>query len=111
MVSVVTVSIGRCVGDVPMPDGRWSAFQDAVRFALSGCESTVFVDGASSVGRWCDEATGSEVSEDSATWVAECGRPELLAELLAVLAGQYGQDAIALTVGETTLCRPTMVTR
>jgi hypothetical protein len=96
--TTVTVSIGRNVGDEPLSPDRWLAFKYAVRSGL-GEDATVYVDGAASIGQW------QGVSEESATWVADIEetRAALLSRHLAKVALEYGQDAIALTLGETRL--------
>lgn len=96
--TTVVVSIGRNVGDVPLSDEHWLAFQDEVRHALS--MGTLYVDAAHSRGEWLG------VAEDSATFVADDFTPYsvgLVSDALAVIGGRYGQDAVAVTTGETTL--------
>lgn len=99
--TTATISIGRNVGDKPLSADRWLAFRYAIRQGL-GDDATVYVDGATSVGEW------QGVSEESATWVADITpeRASVLSGHLAKVALDYGQDAIALTLGETRLVTP-----
>ena len=99
--TTATVSIGRNVGDKPLSPDRWLAFKYAVRQCL-GEDATVHVDGATSLGEW------QGMSEESATWVADITpeRASVLGRHLAKVALEYGQDAIALTLGETRLVTP-----
>lgn len=99
--TTATISIGRNVGDKPLSADRWLAFRYAVKNEL-GEGATVHVDGALSVGEW------QGVSEEAATWVADITpeRASVLGRHLAKVALEYGQDAIALTLGETRLVTP-----
>lgn len=94
----VTVSIGRGAHERQEPLDRieWSAFRLAVGRLLD-VDGTVFVDGAASTGEWDGRA------EESATFVAEYPQHALasLRAGLRWLAKEYGQQAIALTVGRT----------
>lgn len=96
--STITVSVGRNVGNVPMSDQAWQDFRAEVRRALS--MGTIHVDDARSIGEWLG------VSEESSTFVADDftpGAAEMVTDALAIIGGRYGQDAVAVTVGETRL--------
>lgn len=88
----VYVSIGRNIGASPMPQERWTAFQDDVWDTLIGL-GTVFT-----------VAEGDGVYEGqverSAVAVAEIDKADLpiLRDRLAHLAARYGQECIALAV-------------
>jgi hypothetical protein len=96
----VTISIGRGVpGGGDMFADEWDDFRNDVRGVLETFGATVYVDAAQSVGEW------EGVAEESATWVAAVPSDcvEWLRGSLGVLRERYQQDAIALTIGETTL--------
>jgi hypothetical protein len=95
----VTVSIGRNVGDQPMPENRWQDFRDGISGYLARFADVVYVDAAHSVGEW------DGILEDSATYVAAVPAANVngLRACLVLDCWQYGQDAIALTIGETEL--------
>jgi len=93
------VSIGRNIGDEPMRAESWRDFRAAVAAVLED-----------NVGRLVSETVGrgyyGGAAEDTAVVVAE-GSPALLARddlerRLAILARRYGQESIALTIGEPT---------
>lgn len=88
----VYVSIGRNIGETPMPDDRWAAFQDDVWDALIDL-GTVFTLAEG------DGIYDGRV-ERSAVAVAEVDEADLpyLRDRLAVLAGRYQQECIALAV-------------
>lgn len=95
----VTISIGRNVGDQPMPASEWRKFRAHVRDSLALCGGCVHVDAAHSVGEWDGKP------EDSATWVAAipADTVEELRVDLRLFCAIYDQDAIALTIGDTDL--------
>lgn len=98
----VTISIGRNVNDRPMSAALWAGFTLDVQTLLENVEAEIFVRTAKSEGVW------DGVSEDSYTWVASVDAAYLsaLEVNLSRLADTYLQDAIALTVGTTTLVTP-----
>ena len=102
--NTVTVSIGRNIGAVPMPEQSWADFTSDVESVLRLYCSTFFVSAAWSMGSW------EGVEEESRTWVAELNSEgdepdpaDRLEKSLSFLATVYLQDAIALTVGSTVL--------
>ena len=97
MSATVTVSIGRNVEDVPMPLAEWRRFRADVRRALGGVRP--YVSDARTIGEWAG------VAEESRTWVAPIAAQDVqtLVASMADLATRYRQDAIAVTVGTTTL--------
>lgn len=93
----LTIGIGRSVKDGPMDTRTWEEFRSAVDAALHDRKLHPVFYGVG-VGEY------EGVREDSATWViAEYSDAQLtLIRLdLTRLARYYGQDSIALTVGET----------
>lgn len=106
-IRTVTVSIGRNVGDRAMPEQRWEHFREDVDGYVDVYATDVHVRDAAGIGRWVSDA-GDVIVEDSRTWVADVRADEVAAmsSRLAFVAWEYGQEAIALTVGETTLVRP-----
>jgi len=97
--ATATISIGRGGGERRLSDNLWSAFTGNIGDLLNACDATVFVDGAESIGEW------EGVSEESRTWVADIGDTDrfYIMGWLSATAGAFSQDAIALTIGETTL--------
>jgi hypothetical protein len=97
--ATATISIGRGGGDRRLSDNLWSAFTDNIRDLLNECGATVFVDAAESIGEW------EGVAEESRTWVADTGETERfwIMGWLSGTAHTFEQDAIALTIGATTL--------
>lgn len=104
---VITVTIGRNVGDTPMSVARWSEYRSDVaallrRLAASGINPTFeFHNG---YGEWHGVAEDSHkatlmlnhaLADDDIAW---------LRRDLADLAWLYDQDAIALTIGVSELC-------
>ena len=96
---IVTVSVGGSKQGVPMTDDVWRSLQTSVRNALA---NTVGPIAFATLG----ESTWHGVSERS--YVASVLQPKLntldrLRSLLRQLADAYGQDAVALTVGSSSL--------
>lgn len=103
-----TVTIGRNVGTTPMPERDWAAFQRQVEYALS--ESLgwgePYPERHTGVGVW-DGVTEESFKVTAFTnYPADPYSVSLLRDRLAVLAGDYNQDAIALTLGESELVTP-----
>ena len=103
--TTVVVSIGRRAHAAQEPLDRfdWHRFKEAVAALLSeATDSTLHVDGALSVGVWND------VAEESATFVASV--PEHAVRTVRAglrwMAKEWGQEAIALTVGTTEFVTP-----
>jgi hypothetical protein len=104
-VVTVTISIGRNAqsqddpGDQRPLDGHhWESFKAQVRTLLTEVvDGTVHVDRARSTGLWAGRV------EESATFVANIPQSALatLRAGLRLLAATWGQDAIALTIGQT----------
>lgn len=80
-----------------MPLGEWRRFRRDVRGALGDVRT--YVADARTVGEW------GGVPEESRTWVAPVATADVpaLVSAMAELAARYRQDAIAVTVGTTTL--------
>jgi len=100
--ATATISIGRGGLERRLSDIAWREFATTIRQMLNHIGATVFVDGAESIGEW------EGVSEESRTWVADIGThsPDFITGWLEMTAALYEQDAIALTIGETTLVTP-----
>lgn len=106
MSTSTVVSIGRNVGDQPLSTAEWTRFKsqalEEVRFAAALKGGQVVFHGEGQ-GQWAGE-DGVTVFEGSFTVVAAGPvDTDLLAETLAVLAWEFGQEAIAVTTGETAL--------
>jgi|GEM_PF-2453751 len=106
--ATVQVNIGRNVGDEPMPERRWRRLVGLVHGlvgALTG-DGTHVDEPHYGSGEWVDDA-GVTVREDSAYVFAFGDSAEWdlegLADALAILADEFGQDAIALVVGHSAL--------
>jgi hypothetical protein len=96
---IVTVSVGGSKRGQPMSQDTWTRLQRSVRNALA---NTVGPVSFATLG----ESTWHGVSERS--YVASVLKPKLntldrLRSLLRQLADAYGQDAVALTVGSSSL--------
>lgn len=92
------IGIGRRKGAGPLlSDNRWRWFKASVRGILRGLDATIIAE--------CEGAGGWEgVAEPCACFVFDLPDDtslSVLRSMLAVLAGKYGQDAIALTIGKT----------
>lgn len=102
-----TVSIGANIAgtDQPLPRAELKQFLKETHEILAQFGQVVF----RGVGLGYDPTTGA--SEPSATFVAvleeDLTRLALLQSILGDLAGSYGQDSIALTLGATTFVRST----
>lgn len=99
---IVTVSVGGSKQGQPMTDETWGRLQRSVRNALA---NTVGPVAFATLG----ESTWQGVSERS--YVASVLAPKLdtldrLRSLLRQLADVYGQEAVALTVGHSSLIGP-----
>lgn len=101
---VYTITIGRNVGDVPMPDEQWHAFQQDVNSIIGNvADPGGFFERHTGIGVW---SLAPEQSHKQAF-----GQDEPLTDLdlhnvrvnLAELARRYQQDAIALTIGQSEL--------
>ena len=101
--NTITITIGRNVPTAGLPiemdDRSWAGFKNDVQTVLDNHYATVYVKAAAGRGEW------EGIEEENATYVAALD-PAFLAHLRQALAGlayDYGQDAIALTVGTTDL--------
>ncbi len=96
--SGVVIGVGRNVGPAPMDLHAWGCFRAEVRACLT--------DLAADVHGWTTE---SDWGREESYWVAgQAASLPLLRVRLREMAGQYGQEAIALTVGTTQLLVPTL---
>lgn len=106
---IVSVTIGRNVGDKPMSAGEWSEFRTmtervaakAFAFHVVRPEGWEIMSGTGAwrgVAEECFRVAGFGLEESDAVSVAAT-----LRERVTVLCDLYDQDAIAVTVGETTL--------
>jgi hypothetical protein len=99
--ATATISIGRGGNERRLSDRSWSEFTTNIIQLLNHIKATVFVNAAESIGEW------EGVEEESRTWVADIGdRADFVTGWLEMAAGAFEQDAIAFTVGETTLVTP-----
>ena len=97
----ITVTIGRNVSDVPMPEQRWRAFEQDVQELLSRATGAS-TETHRGVGSWegvVEESTKVTLLADSPLNV----NIGYIRVNLADLARLYDQDAIALTIGESEL--------
>ena len=96
--STITISIGRNVGGTPMSSVEWASFQRGVTTVIKPVASEVYFYGTGS-GTW--DGSG----EESATWVFAASAWDVEAwhftASLRLLATMFGQEAIALTIGQT----------
>lgn len=94
-----TISIGRGGGSRRLSDESWSEFTTHINQLFHHTGATVFVNAAESIGEW------EGVAEESRTWVADIGSVsrDFITGWLQMTARTFEQDAIALTIGTTTL--------
>lgn len=101
---VITVTIGRNVGDTPMSLTLWEQFKGDVEADMLNAIPSDIVERHYGRGVW------DGIEEESAKFsLLRHAKPTdaMLDELRAYLsenARHYGQDAIALTVGMSELC-------
>lgn len=99
--ATATISIGRGGAGRRLSDIAWGEFSTNIIQMLNQIRATVFVNAAESIGEW------EGVSEESRTWVADIGDlADFVTGWLELSAAVWEQDAIAFTVGETTLVTP-----
>lgn len=101
----VSVTIGRNIADgrgnqVAMSDPTWNAFRSRIRDLLDGLEPEFC---ASYDGRGVWQGVAEESTTFLASGVGNMTRVGYVRSSLEHLARHYGQDAIALTIGVTTL--------
>lgn len=93
---LVTVTIGRNIGDLPMRHSEWLRFQDHVRFVLRyDLEADIF-------GPFSGQGEWNGVTEESVvhTGIArKTCNTERFGEILTGLAHVFNQDAIAWSFG------------
>jgi len=105
IIASANLSIGRGGGERRLSDNDWASFSGSIGSLLGHIGATVFVKAAESIGEW------EGVSEESRTWVADIGgySHQFIIGWLEMTAGVFEQDAIALTIGETTLVEPSRI--
>ena len=102
-----TATIGRNVGTEPMTITDWEQFIEDVKadMLMFAVESAIHVE---SVEIHRGKGTWEGVEEESAKITlltpAQSDNPGILRRYLSENARQYGQDAIALTIGVSELC-------
>jgi len=103
--ATATISIGRGGGERRLSDNDWASFSGSIGSLLGHIGATVFVKAAESIGEW------EGVPEESRTWVADIGdySHSFIIGWLEMSGGVFEQDAIALTIGETTLVEPSRI--
>ena len=97
----ITVTIGRNVSDVPMPEQRWEEFEQDVQELLSRATGAS-IETHRGVGSWegvVEESTKVTLLADNPLNV----NIGYIRVNLADLVRLYDQDAIALTIGESEL--------
>lgn len=92
--ATLTVCIGN--SDDKLPQATWSQFWAEVSESVH--DHAGHLHG--------EFLTAPNAPWQSAAWVLECDSTDALCTRLSVLATAYGQDSIAVSVGETTLVRP-----
>jgi len=99
MVSTITVSIGRALGNAPMNTRNWRKFIRLVNTLVAETATDTWVRNAKSHNSWVS------TPEESRTWVfdLENDKLESVDNALNVIRIEFGQDAIARTSGTTRL--------
>lgn len=95
----VTVTIGRNVGDVPLPAERWNEFVSRTRAVVEQSTDDLWAV-APYRGSW------DGVSEDAVLFYGSVGSDEVttsLREALRNLASYYDQEAVGLAIGDSEL--------
>jgi hypothetical protein len=95
----ITVTIGRNVGDTPMPTTDWRAYLRSVHKALTDATEELWVD-ADYVGRWGDVPEQAHVDVGP---LVDHDRLPALRSALSAAATRYHQDAVGLSVGTAEL--------
>lgn len=100
--ATATISIGRGGGERRLSDLSWAEFTIHINRLFYDISAIVFVNAAESIGEW------DGVAEESRTWVADIGSVsrDFITGWLEMTALTFEQDAIALTIGTTTLVTP-----
>lgn len=102
----IAANIGRNVGDTPMSESAWQSFQHDVATTLF--QAGARLDDAHGIISGTGGEWQGEPEESAHVWQLLTDTPSAhkLADVrhaLGVLARDYGQDAIALIVGESAL--------
>lgn len=97
--STITVSAGRNVGDTPMDIVDWERFTADIVALVESTGHTVLFEGTGK-GVWDGVVEQAFTVVALVEWGAETDQ---LTAWLGDLAKGYGQDAIAITTGETVL--------
>lgn len=113
MTNYLALNIGRNTGTTPMPAHEWQAFQAAALDTLighanttQGHQATILASGThTGAGDWVDNPEHSAV-----VWLVTAETLDPFTERnlrtdAADLARCYGQDAVAVIIGESTLAR------
>lgn len=98
----VTVTIGRNVGDKPLPQDVWNQFVWAITRAFDTITTEQWANG-STKGIWQGVTEEARVLYGPVRQDATDLDLRRFRARLATLATQYGQDAIGLSVGESEL--------
>ncbi len=103
----IVVSAGRNVGDKPMPDKQWAAFRLDI---LSLFPQRLFYGvGVGTYEGTVEESFTVIAPCDTGDWHMESSvnlRTRYIRATLQTLARQYGQECIAMTIGEPDLVTP-----
>jgi hypothetical protein len=103
MTTNVTVTIGRNIGNEPMGERTWRAFQDTVQTALQHADAgkrPTFLASYTGQGEWQGVSEQSVIF--SASYDGATIDRDALSSLLGRIAKVFKQDAVALSIGELT---------
>lgn len=102
----LTITIGRNIKNRPLPADEWGEFQidteDTVKSVLDS-ENVEFIEAHYGTGYWSGQCEESCKIMFALTEPLSDVRISTLKRRLAVIRGWYGQDAIALNLGNSEL--------
>lgn len=104
---VITVTIGRNVGETPMSDASWAEYRSDVAALLDDLATFVVnptFEFHNGYGEWHGVAEDSHKATLMSTHEFDQSDISWLRRSLSHLCRKYEQDAIALTVGTSVLC-------
>lgn len=102
-IAIAYITIGRNIGDTPMEDARWQAFQERVWRHMADTIGEPQLVLAGPGGEW------NGMPEDCAVFMILDPLEPLIPSLrrsLAQCAHDFGQEAVALAIGRSELLSP-----
>jgi hypothetical protein len=100
--NTITVTIGRNVGDVPLPDSEWIDFVNRTRATVAEVTDDLWV-ATDYTGEWNGTSEDAFVFYGPLPTSADNALVDRLRVSLGSLATYYGQEAIGLSLGASEL--------